>query len=59
MASEAVAASRFGITVDGVSIASFSELQGISTEVDVIEHIESTDDGRSRHEDSRCHPPQG
>jgi phage tail-like protein len=40
-----VAASRFGITVDGVSIASFSELQGISTEVDVIEHIESTDDG--------------
>ena len=40
-----VAASRFGISVDGVQIASFSELQGITTEVDVIEHIESTDEG--------------
>lgn len=40
-----VAANRFGISIDGVQIASFSELQGISTEVDVIEHLESTDDG--------------
>lgn len=40
-----VAASRFGISIDGVQIASFSELQGITTEVDVIEHRESTDDG--------------
>jgi phage tail-like protein len=40
-----VAASRFGISIDGVQIASFSELQGITTEVDVIEHIESTDEG--------------
>jgi len=40
-----VAASRFGISIDGVQIASFSELQGITTEVDVIEHIESTNEG--------------
>ena len=32
--SSPVAASRFGISVDGVTIASFSELQGITTEVD-------------------------
>ncbi|TDT73757.1 hypothetical protein BDE40_2532 [Litoreibacter halocynthiae] len=30
-----VAASRFSISVDGVEVASFSELQGISTKVDV------------------------
>ena len=40
-----VAASRFGISVDGVQIASFSELQGITTKVDVIEHRESTEAG--------------
>ncbi len=40
-----VAAIRFGISIDGVEIASFSELQGISTEIDVIELNESTDDG--------------
>jgi phage tail-like protein len=40
-----VAASRFGISVDGVQIASFSELQGITTKVDVIEHRESTESG--------------
>lgn len=46
MANESpVAASRFGISIDGVQIASFSELQGISTEINVIEHRESTDDG--------------
>lgn len=40
-----IAASRFGIVIDGVQIASFSELQGISSQIDVIEHIESTEDG--------------
>ncbi len=29
-----IAASRFGISMDGVQIGSFSELQGISTKVD-------------------------
>lgn len=40
-----IAASRFGISIDGVQIASFSELQGITTKVDVIEFRESTEDG--------------
>ncbi len=40
-----IAASRFGISVDGVQIATFSELQGITTKVDVIEFRESTENG--------------
>jgi phage tail-like protein len=40
-----IAASGFGISIDGVQVASFSELQGITTDVDVIEHFESTDSG--------------
>jgi phage tail-like protein len=46
MANDApVAASRFGLSIDGVTVASFSELQGITTKVDVIEHRESTEAG--------------
>ncbi len=46
MANESpIAASRFGLSVDGVNIASFSELQGITTKVDVIEFRESTETG--------------
>jgi phage tail-like protein len=46
MASDSpVAASRFGLSVDGVNIATFSELQGITTKVDVIEFREATADG--------------
>ena len=60
MANESpVSASRFGISVDGVQIASFSELQGISTEVDVIEHIESTDDGVRVHKIPGVTRPKG
>lgn len=33
---EGITAARFGITIDGVEIASFSELQGISSSVDLI-----------------------
>lgn len=40
-----IAASRFGISIDGVQIASFTELQGITTKVEVIEHRESTEAG--------------
>ena len=40
-----IAASRFGISIDGVQVASFSELQGITTDVDVVEHFESTSEG--------------
>ena len=40
-----IAASRFGLSVDGVNIATFSELQGITTKVDVIEFREATAEG--------------
>jgi phage tail-like protein len=34
---------RFEITLDGHSMAQFSELQGISTEVETIDYVESRD----------------
>ena len=37
-------AARFGISVDGVQVASFSELQGITTEVRPVEYIEGRED---------------
>ena len=40
----AITASRFSITIDGVEIASFSELVGITTEVKEIEFVESGDE---------------
>jgi len=43
MATDALTAARFSLTIDGVEIASFSELQGITTKVDVVDHIESSD----------------
>jgi phage tail-like protein len=35
---DAIAASHFSIVVDGTEIAQFNELQGIATEIDVIEY---------------------
>jgi phage tail-like protein len=43
--SQAITASRFSITVDGYEIASFSELQGIKTELKTTEFVESGDNG--------------
>jgi len=40
---EAITAARFSITIDGYEIASFSELQGITTSVEVVEQVESSD----------------
>jgi phage tail-like protein len=40
---EAITASRFSVTIDGYEIAAFSELQGITTQVDVVDFLESTD----------------
>jgi phage tail-like protein len=40
---EAITASRFSITIDGYEIAAFSELQGITTQVDVVDFRQSTD----------------
>jgi phage tail-like protein len=40
---EAITASRFSITIDGYEIAAFSELQGIQTQVDVVDFMQSSD----------------
>src|SRR3954447_5127985 len=40
---DALTAARFSITIDGYEIASFSELQGITTEVEAVDFLESTD----------------
>ena len=40
---DALTAARFSITIDGYEIASFSELSGISTEVEAIDFLESSD----------------
>jgi phage tail-like protein len=40
---DAITASRFSIVIDGYQIASFSELVGITTEVEPVELLESTD----------------
>jgi phage tail-like protein len=42
MPNDAITASRFSITVDGYEIAQFSELSGITTEVDVVDFQENT-----------------
>jgi phage tail-like protein len=42
MPNDAITASRFSLTVDGYEIAQFSQLTGISTEVDVIDFMENT-----------------
>ena len=41
--SDALTAARFSITIDGSEIATFSELTGITTSVDVVDFIESSD----------------
>jgi phage tail-like protein len=40
---DALTAARFSITIDGYEIASFSELSGITTEVEPVELMESND----------------
>src|SRR3712207_6533250 len=40
---DALTAARFSVTIDGYEIASFSELQGITTEVEPVAFMESTD----------------
>ncbi|HWE57101.1 MAG TPA: phage tail protein [Acidimicrobiales bacterium] len=42
MPNDAITASRFTISIDGYEIAQFSELTGITTEVDVVEFQENT-----------------
>ncbi|MFK0223810.1 phage tail protein [Streptomyces vinaceus] len=40
---DALTASRFSLTIDGCEIASFSELSGITTEVESVDYLSSTD----------------
>jgi phage tail-like protein len=40
---DALTAARFSITIDGSEIATFSELTGITTSVDVVDFVESSD----------------
>jgi len=40
---DAITAARFSIVIDGYQIASFSELVGITTEVEPVELMQSTD----------------
>jgi phage tail-like protein len=42
-AGEAITAARFSLTIDGYEIASFSELQGITTSVEVVDYLSSSD----------------
>jgi phage tail-like protein len=56
---EAITASRFSITIDGYEIASFSELQGITTSVEVVEQYESSDKSIIHKKyPGRINPPQ-
>ena len=41
----AITAARFSITIDGYEIASFSELQGIKTEIKTVDFTESGEKG--------------
>ncbi len=43
---DALAAYHFAVEIDGVEIAQFSELSGISSEIDVIDHKEQTPAGK-------------
>ena len=45
MPNDAISAARFSITVDGYEIAQFSELTGITTEVEVIDFMENGSSG--------------
>lgn len=44
---DAIAASRFSITIDGYEIAQFSELAGLTTEVEVIDFMHNSSGGSS------------
>src|SRR5215207_7293012 len=44
-AAAAITAARFSITIDGYEVASFSELQGIKTEIKTVDFVESGEKG--------------
>jgi phage tail-like protein len=42
---DAITAARFSITIDGVEIAAFNELEGINAEIAATEYLEASDTG--------------
>ena len=46
LSSDALAAYHFSIEVDGITLAQFQEVSGITSELDVIELKENTKDGK-------------
>jgi phage tail-like protein len=44
---DAIASYHFAVEIDGVEIAQFAEISGITSEMDVIEFSEVTPDGKS------------
>lgn len=44
---DAIASYHFAVEIDGVEIAQFAEISGITSEMDVIEFAEVTPDGKS------------
>ena len=44
--SDAIASYHFAVEIDGIELAQFSELSGITSEIDVIELKENTRDGK-------------
>ena len=44
---DAIASYHFAVEIDGVEIAQFAEISGITSEMDVIEYSEVTPDGKS------------
>ena len=47
MPNDAIASYHFAVEIDGVEIAQFAEISGITSEMDVIEFSEVTPDGKS------------
>jgi phage tail-like protein len=43
MPTEAITAARFSITIDGYEMAMFSELAGITSEVEPVDYLDATD----------------
>ena len=46
---EVISAARFVIEIDGMTVASFSDLTGINSEVEAVEYISSDKDGKVVH----------
>ncbi len=56
---ETITAAKFSVTIDGYEIAAFSELQGITTSVEIVDFMESSDrEVILKKLPGRCNPPE-